>query len=228
MDAKTEKAIELVKKFVPEYKIINKQNSRLHRAIGWILSKIGNKTYMTNYLTTIGTTTAVSATSLTDSHLWQSILHEGMHAIDSKCVGNVKFGLAYLFPQILGFIIPLFTIIGLLLGASAWILWGLVALLFLAPIPAIFRTWIELRGYTVTLAVMFWSEGIDKVEGAAIVDSLVNIFTGPGYYYMWPFRKMLQWYFDKKLVELRQGTLPLDAYLVCCRNLCMKIKSQTS
>jgi hypothetical protein len=80
---------------------------------------------------------------------------------------------------------------------SKWFLLFLLALLFLAPIPSPARAKAELRGYGMSIKSRLW-------DGQAVsqerIDYYVKHFTGPGYYFMWPFKscvqKKLQKYMD--------------------------------
>ena len=219
---KLNKSIELVKKFCPDYTVTLKKDSKFHKIIGWILSKVGNPYYNTVYCTTIGQNTAlpIACNDSTSKYLWQTILHEGQHAIDSKNVNNFVFGAAYLFPQLIGILGVLYTLaiaIALPLGAPLWLLWGLLSLIFLAPLPAFFRAYAEIRGYTVTLAVDFWSGTLGDEE--LYLNWLVNVFSGGGYYYMWPFRTWVREYFASKIRELKSNVFYLTPYLAACKVL---------
>ena len=71
-------------------------------------------------------------------------------------------------------------------GLSFWddgwgALWLLSSMVLLAPLPAIGRTWAELRGYGASITFEL------EIFGRARVDSKVAQFTGPAYYWMWPF-----------------------------------------
>jgi hypothetical protein len=129
-------------------------------------------------------------------------------------------------PQLIGLAtllwIPLaLTVIAL--GGPLAVLWGLVALGFLAPLPALGRAWFEARGYTVSLAVAFWSGSI--CDENAYIESLVGIFSGPGYYFMLPFKNLVRSYFEAKLICLKANTLDLDPYLVACKTLAVESKN---
>jgi hypothetical protein len=224
---KFDDVISHVKYFAPDFKTILKSQSRMHKVIGWLLSKFGNTGYMTKFWTTIGQTVACPSGCDTGATLdeWMVMFHEGKHASDSTKIGSIPFGCIYLFPQIIGFLgiayalalIPL-----LLLGAPLSLLWGLLALLCLAPLPAPGRALLELRGYTVTLAIDFWSNSIQDED--EYINWLVTQFTGPNYYYMFPFKTFVKGYFKSKLEELKTGTLKLDAYLAVCRTKAYQYK----
>jgi hypothetical protein len=230
MDAqqKFDAAVVLAKQFAPDYSTSYKSQSRLHRAVGWLLSKLGNPGYMTDFWTTLGSWTArptICEAGATDTE-WQVVLHEAQHAKDAKAIGSVTFGLLYLFPQIIGILGVLFGLglaVAVPLGASPWLLLSLLSLLTLLPLPALGRAYLEMRGYTVSMAVAFWSG--DMGGEGAFLDWMDEMFNGPSYYYMLPFKKVSRWYFSNKLKELKTNTISLDAYLMACKTLCSKVKS---
>ena len=209
-----------VRSFAPKFKIILKKDSKFHKAIGWGLSKLGNDAYMSSYWTTIGQTVArptiCDKTPFPDE--WKVLCHEGRHAADAAKYGTVLFSLFYLFPQglgVLGFLYGLALVPMVLLGAPLACLWGLLALACLAPIPALGRTIAELRGYTVTMAVDYWHSGIS--DEVAYMEWVTENFTSGAYYYMVPFKGLVNKYFINKLQQLKVGSLRLDAYLAMCR-----------
>jgi hypothetical protein len=225
---KFDAAVALAKQFVPDYNTTFKSQSRLHRAVGWLLSKLGNPGYMINFWTTIGSWTArptICEAGATDTE-WQVVLHEAQHAKDSKAIGLPLFCFLYLFPQIIGILGVLFGLVlavAVPLGASPWLLLGLLSLLTLLPLPALGRAYLEMRGYTVSLAVSFWSG--DLGDEGEFLDWMDDMFSGPSYYFMLPFKRVSRWYFSGKLKELKTNTITLDAYLRACKTLCSKAKA---
>jgi hypothetical protein len=223
---KYNKSVDLVKQYCPNLTVSLKKDSKLHRAIGWILGKVGNKAYMTDYITTIGQGVAVPGDDPAMPGVWQVILHEGRHAADSQKLGNWLFGAIYLMPQLIGILGILYCIAALTviaLGGPLTLLWGLVALAFVAPLPALGRALVEARGYTVSLAVSFWYGAL--TDGQNYINSLVEIFSGPGYYFMFPFKGLVRKYFQKKLQALQANTLDLDPYLAACKTLAIEFRS---
>ena len=218
---KLNKAVQNVQKFCPNFKVILKKDSLLHRIIGKVLSLIGNKNYMTDFVTTIGQTCALpSSCDMTiPDDMWEVVLHEGMHAQDSAYMTNWLFGALYLLPQLLGIITVFYGIsagIAVLYGAPLGLLWGLMGLACLAPLPALGRTYLEVRGYTVTMAVSYWTNDITD----SYVDWLVSIFTGSDYYYMfWPFKGIIRNYFNGLLNQLKTSNFILTPYLLSCKQL---------
>ena len=74
-----------------KYRIVKKSDSKLMRAIGWVLKPF-NKTFMTQYVTTIGSTIYSPWEVISDSLLQ----HELQHVSDSKKF-PVIYELSYLF-----------------------------------------------------------------------------------------------------------------------------------
>ena len=89
-------------------------------------------------------------------------------------------------PQILA-LFSLVSIFAVLF--SQWFLLGLVFLVFLLPLPAVFRRELELRGYTMSLAINYWRHG--SIQDSSI-DWVVKAFTGWGYYRMCPDEKYIR------------------------------------
>jgi hypothetical protein len=223
---KLNKSVALVKKFAPGFQVKYKTGSKLHQIIGWILKKLGNPYYNTSYITTLGQTMYLPSSCDKEPlpGLWQSALHEGMHAKDCQAIGTIPFSAAYLMPQLLGILGAVYTLVvllGLLYGWPLGLLWGCTSLIFLAPLPAFGRAYAEIRGYTVSLAVAFWSGTLEDEQ--AYINWLVDTFSGPAYFYMWPFKAWVRSYFDQKLQELKTGQFPLDPYLMSCKVLCSEL-----
>lgn len=165
-------------------KIVRKSESWLMKLISLFL--FFNKDFMNGYVTTIGRTIYIPNLLIgkEDTPQYKSIIaHEYVHILDSE--RDKLFKLKYLFPQILS----LLTIF-----VTPFTLWGLLFLLFLAPIPAIWRKTYEVRAYKMSLASMylllksenFDDEKIDKI----LKDQIIHFnkqFVSSAYYWMWPF-----------------------------------------
>jgi len=223
---KVSQTLALIKQFCPNYKIVLKSQSTVNKVIGWILSKVGNSGYMSDFFTTLGQTTYVPTCceSAYIPGMWQILMHEGQHAQDAAKIGNVTFGVLYLLPQLIGVLGIVYAIVmGILLlcGGPLSLLWGLLALVCLAPIPAFGRAYLEVRGYTVTLASMYWS----GTYNSSVIPWIVGNFTGGAYYWMWPFASWTTSYFNTRLQELQNGTFVLTPYLAACKTLSKQINS---
>jgi len=120
---------------------------------------------------------------------WKTLEHEWVHLKDADTFFGLLpfmplwfnrkvFGAAYLFPQILG--------LGALGAIGAIFFPPLLAclgcLLFAAPWPAPFRAWAEVRAYRRSIELRPSMEE-QKVEEYS------KYFTGPDYYFMWPFKQ---------------------------------------
>lgn len=81
-----------------------------------------------------------------------------------------------------------------------------VAMLGLIPWPAPWRTKWELRGYSMTMAMWYWTD----VAGADLADvrqRLVEKFVGPDYFFMSWSRENIRVQFARTAVKLRDGAL---------------------
>lgn len=175
-------ALSLVRKYIPQFQVRDKEWSLSQRAIGWLLRRLGNPYYMDGYWTTIGYTTY--RPSGTHSDEWLTILHEGCHAVQKKR-WRVLFYLAYLFPQSLALIF-----VGLSVLFSWWWLLGLVCLL---PWPAPFRWVFEREAYRLSLICEGTYLG-DIYDKSARLKQIEENLSGPDYYWTWPFKPYK--YFD--------------------------------
>lgn len=174
-------AATVVKQFVPETTIYPKELSRLHRFIAFIL--FFNNDYMDRYWTTIGYEIAYPP-----NPSWPEVFHEGIHILQAKKYTRVGFGVLYFFPQVLAVLVVLAPIL-------SW--WWLLALLFLAPLPAPFRMMFELKAYQLSVSVHQWRNGSTSKMKDYIDHIVDDNFAGPGYWFMYPFKG----YIRRKLGE---------------------------
>jgi hypothetical protein len=201
--------LESIQKRDPEFSVKFKDQSKFMKFLGVIM--FFNSSFMTSYVTTIGKTVYFpNEESLKSADNYGCILtlaHEYRHAKDYDN-NKVLFILSYLFPQILA---PLMLI---MMIASIWISWiaffVLLALFLitLSPIPARGRKYWEMRGSVVSLFVR--NEIHKRIHGdknmgirQEIMNNVISRynkkFTGPDYYFMWPFgvEDELQTYLSK-------------------------------
>jgi len=75
-------------------------------------------------------------------------------------------------------------------------------LLLAAPIPAYFRMKEELDGYTMSMAVNWWRTGFIS---ATYIAWVAEQFTGPGYYFMWPFKRNIKNRLNKRAAHIKIG-----------------------
>lgn len=161
-----------------------KPESRLMRVIGGIL--FFNKAFMTRFTTTIGKKVYFSQRFQSE---WEHenkacvLAHELVH-VEDYIERPIQFTLGYLFPQILA----LFALLAFGGFCNLNYLWFLLCLLFLLPIPSPGRATAEIRGYSVSMAIRKWLGQYPDYE----YRRFFRTFTGPNYYYMWPFKKNLE------------------------------------
>lgn len=223
--ARVAAAAEVVRRFVPEFKVEPKSANKLHRVIGWILSKVGNPEYNSRFWTTLGYTAAYPDSldeSFTPSS-WTVVLHEGMHALQRKRGSKMWMNVSYLLPQVLAVPWLLLCVLAVVLGFWSW--WLLLGVVVLAPLPAWHRAQLELEAYQVSVAVdRTWWGGIPPKNLESYINGwLVRNFTGPHYYWMWPFKKTV-WNWFVKDGQLKE--IPETPYLTACKELAAKYHAE--
>ena len=117
--------------------------------------------------------------------------HETMHEYDRKRWGSFLYTMMYSSPQI-------FALLSLGAIGAIWNSWWLLCLLFLlllAPLPALGRAYIELRGYRVNMMLERMKPYGNVQEYAEWVAD--TQFCGPAYFFMFPFKS----YVVGKLLE---------------------------
>jgi hypothetical protein len=198
-----EAVLEMAKTRYPGFQVRVKEESWLMKVLAKIL--FFNKRFMTGYVTTVGDKIYVPRDRVSDFSLWQVLVHEYTHVYDKNRAdfGMLGFGFWYLFPQILGVVALLCWIPALIFWEPAW-LWGLLTLLLAAPLPSPGRMKYEMRGYAMSMAVNYWRYG-------SVLDTtkrwIEEKFTGPDYYFMWPFKKMVRDEIDEWVVRLETGKI---------------------
>ena len=193
-----DKLVQYVKDEISDFDIRGKNKSRLMKLLSVVL--FFNKDFLTRYITTIYPRIYVPSLPWAPNrpNARISILaHEYVHLYDRKRLGWL-FNVLYLSPQIFAL---------LALGAF-WNLWWLTALLFLLPLPSPGRAWLEYRGYRMTIAVNWWLTG---AEPNTIW--LQSKFTGPDYYWMFPFKKIVEGRILKAIENIKSGkNLPPEVF----------------
>jgi hypothetical protein len=205
-DFKFDKCYEALKKYNPKLTIAYKNESQLMKLIGLIM--FFNSGFNDKYITTIGNTVYFPTKESISNKQIDSIIvlaHEFTHTKDSARMGNILYSILYLMPQILFLLIfPAIFFIG-------W--YSLLFFIFLLPLPAYWRTNIEIRGYTTSLFgynyfyknLNFDAEEIhDKLYNAS-EEIIKNNFNGPAYYFMWPFG--LRKKFDQIIKDIESGDI---------------------
>jgi hypothetical protein len=169
---KIDELIREIKKVNPKFEIRFKNESKMNKAISKIL--FFAKDYMTRNTTTLFGKVYFPNKDFFEKdcdRTFRILSHEYVHVYDSKKL-PILFELGYLFPQILS----LFAFF------AFYNLWFLLFLLFLLPIPAPFRTYFEFRGYSMTYMIKAL-----RGNNNVVLKSIDKKFSGPVYYYMWPF-----------------------------------------
>lgn len=194
--------LDTVHKFFPNVAIAFKDQSLFMKILGKIL--FFNKSFMTNYITTIGETIYFPSVNYVNFHpasMFIVLLHEIVHIHDEKKISKPIFNLLYLLPQLLALLaIPLFFVIGF---------WSLLFLLFAAPLPAFFRMNFEKRAYIASLYVMkvLNDKYAYNIDLDAKTQYFLQQFKDSSYYYMWPFSN-LDAEFAAALVRIRNNERP--------------------
>lgn len=168
-------------------KIFPKSSSKLMQAIGWLfrVTKISPE-FMERYITTIGETVYYPDKMLeagdTETIL-RVLVHETVHIADSNKLSGPFFKFLYLFPQSLA---PL-ALLSLLAFWKLSFLWCLLFLLCLAPIPAPFRYWFELRAYRTQILISRKEDKLTDEQLIPIYEWIENQLCTNLYYWTWPF-----------------------------------------
>jgi hypothetical protein len=176
--------VELIKKRIPGFEIGYKDESFVSKLLG-VLVWLFNRNYMKTYTTTRYPKVFFPSRQFVRNSYrgaWKILAHEYVHLWDRKQEG-VWFNVRYASPQMWA-VLSLAALITIWVGP--WGLLGLIPLLCLLPLPSPGRRDIELRGYTMSMAVNHWRYG-DVRDSTK--DWMVKHFTGSGYYFMWPFKE---------------------------------------
>ena len=164
-----------------------KSSSKLMHAIGWLftITKISPQ-FMQRYYTTIGQTVYVPDDLLKDpdiKSLIRVLTHESIHIMDSKRFTDLLFKFLYLFPQSLASL----ALLSFLAPLSLNFLWCLMFLLCLAPIPAPFRYWFELRAYRTSILFARKEDKLNDEQMEPIYEWITKQLSTSLYYFTWPF-----------------------------------------
>ena len=179
--AMTNELKDKMKEAVPGTSFVPKEESKFMKILNILLFFVSG--FMTNFTTTIGKTIYTPKGFYDNAFgAFATLAHEYVHLYDDQFLMK-GYKLQYLFPQILA----IFSLLSILAIFNLSFLWFLLFLLFLAPLPAPGRTKIELRGYGMSIKVRQWL-GIEVVDKH--ISYYAQHFTGPEYYYMWPFKNI--------------------------------------
>lgn len=197
-----EATVDAIKADIPGFSIGYKDENWISKLLGF-LAKPFNPDYMTSFTTTRYPDVYFPSKSYVDedwekARAWKILAHEWVHLSDRKRRG-VIFNLGYILPQVGASIAALAL---LAIWFSNWWLLALTGLVLLAPLPSPGRREAELRGYTMSMAVNFW-------RYASVSDDtkkwIAQQFTGPAYYFMWPFKANMAKRIDAAVKALETG-----------------------
>lgn len=170
-----QKLLDDIKKEFPEFKIVKKTQSGLMKAINGFLKVITfgkMNTFMTSFITTIGTTVYVpdSWDSKSSSARAITMRHERVHMRQARDVGRIKFSLLYLLCPV-----PL--------------IW------------AYYRMKFEKEGYEESLKAYNDYYG-KKFFTPTLKESIVKHFTTAEYFWMWPWKNSIEKWYDKVVSDI--------------------------
>lgn len=179
--------IDTLSKQYANVEIKPKSSSKLMKAIGWLfgVTKISPE-FMTRYITIIGSTIYFPDNMLANpdgESMLRTVAHETVHANDAKRFSAPLFSFLYLFPQSLG----LLALLSLLAFWKAGFIWCLLFLLCLAPLPAPFRYWFELRAYRMNILFCRKEDKLTDEQMIPIYEWIEKQMTTSLYYWTWPF-----------------------------------------
>lgn len=178
---------EVTHKYSPHFTIRDKAHKQGLYAFLSFFAQIFNPNMDTKFLTQVLHECWVPPGFLNypDSHVIQAIAHETFHEYDRKKMSVPVAFFLYAFPQILA-PLALLSILAIWFGLG-WLA-CLGFLLFLLPLPAPGRMWLEIRAYRVNMMFLKYVTQVSEegIRGMAVHYS--THFTGPNYYFMWPFR----------------------------------------
>lgn len=190
--------------YFPDLQIKYKDQSTFMKILGKIL--FFNPDFMTQYITTIGSTVYFPSASFITLHPVTSemlLMHELVHIYDQKRVSKPIFEISYMLPQ------ALFPICLLLMFLVSWKIMLPIAFLMLAPIPAYFRMYWERRAYFASLYVLqLLSNKLLFVYNAQTqANFFIEDFKDGDYYWMWPF-KSIDSQFATAATQIASGKTP--------------------
>jgi hypothetical protein len=168
--------VEALRAEIPGFRIVRKDQSKLHRAIHYALIGVTfgqMRSYLDSYQTTIGRTVYVTADwDTTDpDQRYVTLRHEAVHL-----------------RQFRKFTLP-----------------GMALLYVLLPLPlglAWFRAYFEKEAYAESIRAAAEVWGSDYPRRAHYREYVIRQFLGPSYGWMWPFRSQLERWYDSVLVAL--------------------------
>jgi len=187
----------LTKQMIPDFRIKFKNESIFQRIIGFLL--FFNHRYMTEYTSTFGNTVWFPSRQFVENKKRRAakiLAHELVHLVDRNTY-VVLFEILYLLPQVFA-VFSLFSLLAIWFS-PLW-LCCLLFLVFVAPIPSITRANLEMRGYAMNMAINVWTHGSIPDD---MKDWVVGVFSGWGYYRMWPCEEDVRKWIDAVETKIR-------------------------
>jgi hypothetical protein len=183
-------------------RIVEKSESRFMKLLSYFL--FFNKAFMTGYITTVGKTVywPDMENKFGDDPPGDAatLVHECQHAVDGRSL-PVLYDLAYINPQISS-LLAILSLLSIWLSPYWFI--AVLFLLLLTPLPSYGRMIIETRANGAGMAFGIWYRGNVSDRWR---DSRLLMYTGPGYYFMWPFRNDVLRRLAKLESNIRSGKL---------------------
>jgi hypothetical protein len=160
-------------------RVLRKRECRSQRWIDRALRVVtfgAMRTYMSEYVTTIGTTIYLPDRweQVPPGRRWETLEHELVHVRQFERYGLLGMAVRYL-----------------LLPAPMGLAWC--------------RARLEWEAYAVTLRCVAELEGIEAARSAALHDEIVRRFTGPDYGYMWPFEATIRRWIERELQSIARA-----------------------
>ncbi len=192
-------------KEIPGFEVRYKNEHFLQKLIGFFLRWVipFNRNYMKQYTTTMYPRVYFPGREWVKKnnylHAFKVLAHEYVHLYDEREEG-FKFKYRYTSPQTHSLLAVL------AFGAFWWppMMGALGFLVALLPFWSKGRRDIERRGYAMSMAVNYWRYGSVKEDQ---IKWVVRQFTGPSYYFMWPFSKDMDERIRNDVRKLESGRM---------------------
>lgn len=193
-------------KYFPSLQVKYKDQSAFMKFLGFLL--FFNKSFMTDYTTTIGNTVYIPTENYIKLRPVSGaivFLHELVHMYDHKRLGTFWFQLSYMMPQI-------FALPALLLFLLSWKIALPVIIFFLLPLPSYYRMIYERRAYYSSIyALQKLGQRLNfdpRLESQNAY--FVEYFVDSSYYFMWPFKSIMNDDFTAATQLVEAGKRPYE------------------
>jgi hypothetical protein len=170
-----EELVSEMKTEFPDFSIVKKSDSKFMKLLGTLLTIItfgSNRSFMTDFITTIGRTVYVPPAWDSDppSSKMSILRHERVHMRQSVRYGRVLYTFLYLFP-----FFPMFF--------------------------AYWRAKMEMEAYAESAKADAEFQGTFKIQDPAYRDWMISHFTGPSYGWMWIYRPTIEKWVDEAIAK---------------------------